>query len=169
MVDNVLLAASLEGSDDARIPIVATSFEIGPLIDEAIDDSSVAPVAVTIDGDRHLTVTGDARVLRAGMTNLLDNVRKYGWPPFEIQWSLDETVLEISVRDHGEGVPAEFEGRLFDRFTQASVGDRRTATGLGLWITRRLAYAHGGDIAYEPATPGARFRLRIPLLDATAS
>jgi signal transduction histidine kinase len=63
-------------------------------------------------------------------------------------------------------VPRELEPRLFDRFTR---GDNaaQSGAGLGLSIARAYANAHGGDLAYENATPhGARFELVIPLAQA---
>ena len=48
------------------------------------------------------------------------------------------------------GVPAEQRSQLFQRF---ATGQRRTGTGLGLFIVRELARAHGGEARYEPPTP----------------
>ena len=61
-----------------------------------------------------------------------------------------------------EAIPEEVRPRLFTRF---GVGDPR-GVGLGLWIVRELAQAHGGDARYEPAHPGARMIVTFPALPA---
>jgi signal transduction histidine kinase len=72
--------------------------------------------------------------------------------------------VELSVRDHGEGVPSGFVPSLFERYTRAGTGvaTRASGTGLGLFIVRSLAEAGGGRIAYEPAGPGSRFTITFP-------
>ena len=67
-----------------------------------------------------------------------------------------DAVLE--VRDHGPGVPAAQERSLFQRFATGT----RSGTGLGLFIVRELARAHGGEARYENAHPGARFIVTLP-------
>lgn len=167
MIGNLLLAAELETSDGTAPTMRDTAMAeapLEPLIRRAIDESLLDPASVTIDCPLDATVEANARVLRPVLTNLLDNAHKYGQPPVEIHCAITDASIDIGVRDHGEGVPEEFIDRMFERFTQASVGDRRTATGsgLGLWIASRLADALGAELSYQAATPGALFRLRIP-------
>lgn len=68
------------------------------------------------------------------------------------------------MRDHGTGVPDERKATLFDRLGGDSAHPE--SVGLGMWIVRLLVEAHGGDVVYEPADPGARFTVRIPSGDA---
>jgi hypothetical protein len=64
------------------------------------------------------------------------------------------------VADAGPGVAAEVRDRLFDRF---ATGSGRSGTGLGLFIVRELARAHGGDAWYVPSdADGAHFVLSLP-------
>jgi signal transduction histidine kinase len=72
---------------------------------------------------------------------------------------VDGETVELSVRDHGPGLPPEVRERLFEEF---AAGDSE-GVGLGLAIVRQLAEAHGGDVRYEDADPGARFIVTLPL------
>lgn len=104
-----------------------------------------------------------ARVVRA-LKNVLSNAIKFGrGHPVEIEAGVDDGEVRIAVIDHGPGVdPAERE-RIFDRFARA-VSDRHFGgLGLGLWLTRVIAEAHGGAIEVQD-TPGggATFVLRWP-------
>ena len=119
----------------------------------------------------HLWVLADPQRLSQILTNYLSNARKYGAPPIIIDaWDQDSDVI-ICVSDAGPGVPAQFVPRLFEKFSQASVGASRTAegTGLGLAIVRQLAEAQGGTVWYEPGQrQGARFCIRLPIAPAPA-
>jgi two-component system, OmpR family, sensor kinase len=67
----------------------------------------------------------------------------------------------IDVVDEGPGVPVEILPRIFDRF---SAGEGSSGLGLGLYLARRIAVAHGGELSVEsPPGKGARFRLELPL------
>lgn len=67
----------------------------------------------------------------------------------------------IAVADHGPGVPPELLPRLFERFAR---GKESTGLGLGLHLAAKIAEAHGGAIAVDPAPAvGARFVLTLPL------
>ena len=68
----------------------------------------------------------------------------------------------ISVVDQGPGIPDDRQHELFRKF--ARLGAQSPGTGLGLFISRGIARAHGGELSYE-ANPdgGARFTLALPL------
>jgi two-component system sensor histidine kinase HydH len=63
------------------------------------------------------------------------------------------------VRDHGSGLPAGLESRIFEPF----VTTRTTGTGLGLAVTRRIAEMHGGSVsARNEQGGGALFEISLP-------
>jgi signal transduction histidine kinase len=68
----------------------------------------------------------------------------------------------VTVSDSGPGVPDDLRPRLFQRF---AAGRQHGGTGLGLFIVRELARAHGGDAWYEPGPGGggACFGLSLPV------
>lgn len=72
--------------------------------------------------------------------------------------------LEISVQDTGRGIPADRLEKLFEKFEQVTPQkDRRTGSGLGLWICRKVMALHGGEITVQSIEGrGSRFSLWIP-------
>ena len=110
-------------------------------------------------------LVGDALRFRQVLTNLVGNAFKFtdegevvvrvepvameGDPP-------SHTMLRVTVRDTGIGIPKEKQGNLFQAFTQADSSTSRQygGTGLGLAISRRLARLMGGDLTFE-SMPGA--------------
>ncbi len=71
--------------------------------------------------------------------------------------------LEISVSDSGPGVPSHLSEQIFQPFFTTK--DANQGTGLGLSVARRVAEAHGGEVALEPSSgAGAKFAVRIPIL-----
>lgn len=73
-----------------------------------------------------------------------------------------EAVLE--VRDRGPGVPPADIDRIFGRFERAASLRHHGGLGLGLFVARQIAVAHGGEIsATNLPDGGARFTLRLPL------
>jgi signal transduction histidine kinase len=110
-------------------------------------------------------VHGDRERLRQVLRNLLENAVKYS-PAGETvdvrAWSENGRVL-IAVEDSGPGIPAEQHGLIFERFGRANVGMGKPGTGLGLFIARSIAEAHGGTlvVASSPGE-GATFTLELP-------
>ena len=155
LADDLLDAAR---ADAGRITIVRVPCALRAIAEQAAVDFN-EPVEIEIDPD--LEIMGDRSRLDRVVWNLLGNAQKYGRPPYQVQAMREGDVVELSVRDHGPGLPEEVRERLFEEFT---AGDSE-GVGLGLAIVRQLAEAHGGDVRYEDADPGARFIVTLPLDD----
>jgi len=101
--------------------------------------------------------------LGRAIDNLLDNAAKYS-----PEGSVVEVALQggqLSVRDHGPGIPAADRPKVFDRFYRGTTARGRPGSGLGLAIVRQVAETHGGSIAvFEGAGGGSRFVLTLPAL-----
>ena len=77
----------------------------------------------------------------------------------ELAWKGEGDGVELTVTDHGDGVPEELRDKIFEPFFTT----RADGNGLGLAVARQIVEAHGGRIAAEPAAPkGTRFRIRLP-------
>ena len=98
------------------------------------------------------------------LTNLLANALKYSEDgPIEVV--VDETPdrLTVRVRDHGPGIPAAEQERIFERFHRMDQHHVQAGTGLGLYISRRLALSMHGDLTVDSAPGrGATFSLQLP-------
>jgi two-component system sensor histidine kinase MprB len=109
-------------------------------------------------------VEGRADRISRAVNNLLDNARKYGPASQPIEVAVAEG--EVTVRDHGAGIPPEELEHVFDRFYRGAGSRHEAGSGLGLAIVRQVADSHGGEVSVEstPAT-GTVFRLRLGVLD----
>jgi PAS domain S-box-containing protein len=98
------------------------------------------------------------------LLNLLGNAVKYGSAPIDVTVTTTTENVDVTVADHGEGVPEDFVAHLFERFTRAGTGAAVTkkGTGLGLYIVDQLAQANNAHISYQPNHPtGSCFTLRL--------
>ena len=112
-------------------------------------------------------VIGDQDRLIQVFTNLLSNAVKFSPPDGEVVVSLevDADVTRVSVRDHGPGIPPEFQARIFGKFQQAesSSSRRHGGTGLGLAIARAIVERHEGRIHFRTAAgAGTTFVVELP-------
>jgi len=73
--------------------------------------------------------------------------------------------VQIAVRDVGPGIPREQQRRIFEKFGRVDVpGASKPGTGLGLFIARSIAEAHGGSLEVSSgADPGSTFTLILPI------
>ncbi len=98
---------------------------------------------------------------------LLDNAVKYGGgKPVTVGIDVDVGAdrLRLTITDSGPGVPDADRGRLFGRFERGGRQEHHEGSGLGLYVSRELCRAMGGDLVLAPAQPGggARFAIYLP-------
>ncbi len=98
---------------------------------------------------------------------LLDNAVKYGRGGAVIEAEIageDASRLRLTITDHGPGIPEADRGRLFGRFARGSDRAADGGSGLGLYVSRELVRAMGGDLVLEPSVPGrgAAFSVYLP-------
>ena len=121
-------------------------------------------VAVTFEAEAAPLVLGDDRELRRALVNLLANA--VTWTPaagrIDVRVGADAKTARLSIDDEGYGVPESERARLFER-----VHDRPSrqgaGSGLGLYLVRRIAEGHGGNVAYAPRPGGgSTFAFTLP-------
>lgn len=95
-------------------------------------------------------------------TNLIENAVKYGEGEVSVSARIHDEAVQFTVADQGAGIPQSHLVHIFTRFFRRP-GERRTGTGLGLYITKGLVEAHGGRIwAQSEQGQGSRFHFTLP-------
>lgn len=161
LVEEILLASRLDAPRDSLGPIEAVDL-VGLLVEECarVDaDLSLPP------STQELAVPGVAKLLRRAIRNLLENaVRHGGGQPVRARLTVDDAA-QISVIDHGPGVPPEQHERIFEPFYRLpGASEHEGGVGLGLALVRSIARHHGGTVrCTDASTGGAQFILRLPL------
>ena len=109
-------------------------------------------------------LSGDRMQIRRAVSNLVGNAIKFVHAGGEIRvaTALDGTAALLRVSDDGPGIPEELQSQIFEQYAR---GDGpASGTGLGLFIVRLVAEAHGGSVTLDSRPgQGSRFTLRIPL------
>ncbi|WP_315371376.1 HAMP domain-containing sensor histidine kinase, partial [Paenibacillus xylanexedens] len=116
---------------------------------------------------------GDALRIQQIIVNLLNNALHATAPEqkavFDIYLSTEEQMLYVDVKDHGTGIAAEEQPKIFERFYRGELKKRRNrGLGLGLTYSRLLAQEQGGELTLVSSSPeGSMFRLSLPRWTAT--
>jgi signal transduction histidine kinase len=95
--------------------------------------------------------------------NLLSNAVRFGaGRPIEVTVAGDADFVTLEVCDHGVGIPADQQARIFDRFERGAAS-RSGGFGVGLWVVRNICLAMGGTVSVvsEPGE-GACFTVMLP-------
>jgi signal transduction histidine kinase len=123
---------------------------------------------VNLDVPATATIKADAERVRGVLVNYLENAAKYAPAPAGITVSVGPSPspgrLRLSVHDEGPGIPPGDQARLFQRFFRASsAASRAQGLGVGLYLCRATADAHGGAVGVtsQPGA-GATFWLDLP-------
>jgi signal transduction histidine kinase len=108
-------------------------------------------------------VYADADKVEQVLTNLVENAAKYASPKgMQVAGEVDGEFVRVAVRDSGAGIPDEDLPNVFQKFFRRDHG-RPTGTGLGLWISRGLVEAHGGQLVAESVLgQGSTFTFTLP-------
>ena len=168
LVEEVLLASRL----DARAPLDRSDRVdlLGIAAEEAARvDAEVEAVADTVGdtvGDTAaLQISGNERLLRRALRNLLENARRYGGGEITTLVAASaDGAARISVCDRGPGVPVELRERIFEPFFRLpGHAEREGGVGLGLSLVRQIVLAHGGQVACEARQGGGScFVIQLP-------
>lgn len=174
MIDDLLALGNVESGGTVNEEFVP----VPELIDEAIERARVSAETrrLSIDVDevgQGLLVRGDRRQLVTALHNLLENALKYsdkGLPVTVRAGQVDHDPdgnprVAIGVMDHGIGIPARDQERIFERFYRVDRARARDTggTGLGLAIVRHVVRNHDGEVAVTSTEgEGSTFTLLLP-------
>lgn len=112
-------------------------------------------------------VLADEAFLKQAIINIVDNAIKYSpaGGMVEVAAEVKKGLIELTVRDHGIGIPEAEQGRLFTEFFRGELAKNKTdnGTGLGLVLVKHIVESLGGSVSFTSEVgKGSQFTLRIP-------
>ncbi|MBB4843967.1 signal transduction histidine kinase [Paucibacter oligotrophus] len=161
LVEEVLLASRL----DSGLPRDAS--ETVDLMGLAAEEAArVGADFEPAEGLSSLKVSGEDRLLRRALRNLLENARRYGGSEVLLGLACLEGVAELRVSDRGPGVPEAMRERIFEAFFRLpGHAEQAGGVGLGLSLVKQIAQRHGGQVRCEGRQGGGSvFVLSLPAL-----
>jgi signal transduction histidine kinase len=173
LVEDLLALARLE----AR-PVRRERIDLGRLLSE-LGDEFLAParsrgVELVWEAPEGIRFVGDRAELKRALANLIDNAVRLApsGSPVRLAAGRDDGWAWLAVADHGPGIAATEQERIFDRFYRLDKARSRAGggSGLGLAITREIVEAHQGEIRlFSSPGQGSTFVVWLPLERARAS
>jgi signal transduction histidine kinase len=159
--------------DTSRIEAGTFSFrfsdvDLGQLVRDSVATAGLSSDEVRLRAEVHEPlprVRGDAERLRQVLMNLIDNAIKYSpaGDEVEVRAYAEDGHIRIDVRDQGPGIARTDQRLIFEKFGRVTSGTTPPGTGLGLFIARSIAEAHGGTLEVMSAPErGATFTLDLP-------
>ena len=160
LVEEVLLASRLDGAQDPlhrdKVDLLAVAAEEASRVDASVESA----------GD--VFVSGDERLLRRALRNLLENARRYGGG--EIVVSLQPSVrgrpgATVQVCDRGAGIEPAMRERIFEPFFRLpGHAEQAGGVGLGLSLVKQIAARHGGSVRCDGREGGGScFTIELPV------
>jgi signal transduction histidine kinase len=174
-VERMLLLARLE---DGAAPPTMAALDFRRVVADAVE--RVRPQVALKQGTLQLalapgplTVLGDPERLGTAVDNLLQNAVKFsdGPPRIEVSGNRQNGKVHLVVKDHGVGIPAPAQTRLFEKFYRVESPDLQNVagTGIGLYLVRQVIEGHGGqvDVDSQPGE-GSAFEIALPAVNEPA-
>ncbi|XXY23466.1 AAA family ATPase [Sorangium sp. So ce216] len=151
-----------------RLSLDLAEVELGAVVRDVIArfklDLERAGCSVSLRSGRRIVGLWDRSRVDQIVTNLLANAIKFGaGKPVEVFLGEEAGIARLAIRDHGIGIEPARQGQIFERFERAVSNRHYGGLGLGLYISRRIAEAHGGSIRVQSALgAGATFIVELP-------
>jgi two-component system sensor histidine kinase SenX3 len=145
------------------------------IVHESVERNQVVAeaknISIEVEAPSGIVVYGDHEMLTMAVKNLIENAILYSDADSTVGLGLRSVdgVAEIAVTDHGVGIAAEDQERIFERFYRVDPSRSRATggTGLGLAIVKHVAANHRGEVKlFSQVGRGSTFTLRLPLADA---
>jgi two-component system, LuxR family, sensor kinase FixL len=161
---------SLSKLEEGKIAITPVEFNLEKFCAEVMDDvQALLKPGQTLQHhglSPDTVITLDKKMLKNVFINLFSNAIKYSEPGKTIDCFvlIENNELNVSIQDHGIGIPEEEQQHLFTRFFRAHNAENIPGTGLGLNIVKRYVELMSGRIHFESTMgEGTTFHVHIPL------
>jgi signal transduction histidine kinase len=149
LIEEVLLLGRVE---EGHMPFVPAAMDLEKLCRTFADEAHSAgggacPIVFRPESSLE-GAAGDEALLRHILSNLLSNAVKYSEPGTPVEFTARRAgdAAVFTIRDHGIGISAEDQARLFTSFTRGQNVGTRPGTGLGLVVVQRCVKLHGGSL-----------------------
>jgi two-component system, OmpR family, sensor histidine kinase SenX3 len=171
LVQDIIELSRLQG---ASVSQAGGPVDVNAVIAEAVDRSQLPAesknINIIVGGRTEGKVFGDQDLLVTALRNLIDNAIRYSPPNTRVGVGVRsrDGLVSISVTDQGEGLSAEDQERVFERFYRVDAARSRHTggTGLGLSIVKHVAANHGGEVTlWSQPGQGSTFTLRLPEME----
>jgi two-component system sensor histidine kinase SenX3 len=173
IIDDLLDLSRIESEEAPQREPLAVHTVVAQAVERMRPVAELRGITIDVsEGPRRLTVVGDRRQLVSAVHNLLDNAVKYSDDDSVVEVRVrsvadapETTWAEVSVEDHGIGIPTRDLERIFERFYRVDRARARDTggTGLGLAIVRHVATNHRGEVSVvSHEGQGSVFTLRLP-------
>ena len=147
LIDNLLDFSALEGG---KGPYRLAKGDLRAAVDRALEafrfrtEQDGIEIEV-MEADDLPVVLIDQEAIALAVINLLDNALKYGGGSrLEVALEAKRSAVDVSVRDHGPGIPQDSLKRVFERFYRGRRDNETRGSGIGLSLVKQIARAHGG-------------------------
>ncbi|HEY4730645.1 MAG TPA: HAMP domain-containing sensor histidine kinase, partial [Myxococcales bacterium] len=161
MLDTSRLSA---GQFDLRLEDVDLTSLVQDLLANSAEQLAWSRCPATFSSPGPVIGRWDRLRLEQVASNLISNAMKYGFgQPIFVSIQATADLAWLSVRDHGIGIAAKDQDRIFERFERAAQVGGSRSLGLGLWVVRQIIGALGGAIRLESSLgAGANFTVELP-------
>ncbi len=168
LVQDVIDLSRLQGDDPmTRAEVVSVDELVNRAVDEVRTLAARQEIELELSDPTDSLVYGDERQLLAALRNLLANAIAYSpdHTRVAVGMRVDDSVVEIAVKDQGIGIAGNDLDRVFERFYRVDPARSRITggTGLGLAIVKHVTQNHGGECTvWSEVGVGSTFTLRLP-------
>jgi signal transduction histidine kinase len=164
LIDDVLDTSRIEAG---TFSFTFSDVDLGELLRDVVAAAELTQdeVQLTTEVGTLPPVRGDRERLRQVIQNLVDNAVKYSSAGGRVHVSArtDNAHVLVDVVDEGPGIVPEDRELIFEKFGRSSGGTTKPGSGLGLFIARSIAEAHGGTLGVQSVLErGSVFRLELP-------
>lgn len=148
------------------IPLRPRRCDVAEVCREVVAEAVAADPARTVrcEGEGDPVVEGDPDRLAQALANVVGNALRYGAPEHavELRWRGEPDALVVEVSNRGPTIPPELLAHVCEPFRRGLHAGGEGGLGLGLFIARHIAAAHGGALAVRSAEGETCFALRLP-------
>lgn len=172
LIDDFLDISNIE---ENRIDLSIEQIKLNPFLEECVASvrrNDTPSVMLDLDCSPDVLLADKTR-FRQIILNLLNNAMKFTPKQGQVSLCVENNFqsTDFIIQDTGPGVPLEYREKIFTKFYQVSstLSSKTKGSGLGLFISKRLAEMHGGKLLLDAEyKDGARFVLSLPKTDTPA-